>query len=249
MNLFYLLSYWWELPADLKEVMVLSLCNLHANKMLLESVQMLYTVNHRLYDGEDDDWCENAPNGGYRPTHKKHPVTVWAGELGGNWFALLEYAEMLCGEYVRRFRGGNRALQHKCSRHVAWLRENHHASLDLTRDKHSEPPACVGDLYRGVDVEPLRLYLQHPLEDAQTEVVLRYRLYYVLDKLHRQDMINKKGGGYWMMTPTHYQRGERKGQVKGWKRGNFFLPPRWLVHAYGNRETLDRLVPSEGDSE
>jgi len=242
MNLFYFLGFWWELLEEERKVMVLSLCNLHANKMLLEAVQMLYTVNHQLYG--DREWCEEAPKKGYKPTHAKHPITVWAGQMGGNWFALLDYADLLCGEFVRRFRGGNRSFQHKCARHVAWLRANHHPSLDESREQHCEPPPCVGDVYREVDVEPLRPYLQHPLEQRQqTETVLRYRLYYVLDKLHRQGMMNKKGGGYWLMGPTHYQRGERKGQVKGWKRDRMFIPPDWLIHAYNSVNTLDKLVP------
>lgn len=241
MNFFYLVTCWWELSDECKRVMVLSLCNLHANKMLLETVQLLYTANHQLYG--DGKWCVFAPNKGYRATHKKHPVSLWASELGGNWFALLEYAEMLGEEYVRRFRGGDRSQSHKCSQHVRWLRANHHKFFDETKLQRTEPPVCVGEPYKKVDVEPLRPLLQHPMESHQSEAVLRYRLYYVLEKLYRRDMMNIKGGGYRMLQPVPYKRGEMAGKTRCWKKGHSFIPPRWIMHSYMRKEQLAALVP------
>lgn len=67
-------------------------CDKHVVKMLLESAQMLCTVNRRygLY----------AP---YKPVHQKHPCTLWVGESVQNysWMILLTHA--LQQQYAIRY--------------------------------------------------------------------------------------------------------------------------------------------------
>lgn len=67
-------------------------CDQHLVKMILESVQMLCTVNHKLK--------VSAP---YKTAHPHHPCTVWAGESLANYLWLRELAFELEEErYYRR---------------------------------------------------------------------------------------------------------------------------------------------------
>lgn len=61
-------------------------------KMVLETAQILSTV---MWD--TDDW------GPYRPTHRNHPCTRWAGESLSNYAWLLEHFAALCTEYTHRY--------------------------------------------------------------------------------------------------------------------------------------------------
>jgi len=64
----------------------------HVIKMTLESTQILCTVLHR--HGID------AP---YKPTHARHPCTLWAGRSLSNWEWLRRLALALNREYRYRF--------------------------------------------------------------------------------------------------------------------------------------------------
>ena len=59
------------------------LCDQHLNKQVLELAQVLSTNGY----------------GSYRPTHKNHPVTLWAGR---NLRFCFKYLEVLAEEYTRR---------------------------------------------------------------------------------------------------------------------------------------------------
>ncbi|MBN1828236.1 MAG: hypothetical protein JW884_03700 [Deltaproteobacteria bacterium] len=66
----------------------------HVVKMILEGTQMLCTVLHR--HGID------AP---YKPTHTKHPCTLWAGRSLANWLWLRDLTLALNLEFRYRFNG------------------------------------------------------------------------------------------------------------------------------------------------
>ena len=74
-------------------------CDKHVIKMILESAQMLSTVS-RLNGGE----------AGYKPTHKNHPCTKWAGQSLTNWFWLQTLTKHLNEEYIYRY---NKEENHK----------------------------------------------------------------------------------------------------------------------------------------
>jgi hypothetical protein len=44
-----------------------------------------------------------AATGIYKPTHAKHPCTLWAGETRDNYVWLWWLTYELCGEYTRRY--------------------------------------------------------------------------------------------------------------------------------------------------
>ncbi len=67
-------------------------CDLHVVKMILESAQMLCTV------------CSEAGvPAPYKPTHRNHPCTIWAGESLANWLWLRDLALALNIEFRYRF--------------------------------------------------------------------------------------------------------------------------------------------------
>jgi hypothetical protein len=66
----------------------------HVIKMILESTQMLCTALHR-----------HGVEAPYKPTHRKHPCTLWAGESLANWKWLRRLALALNEEYKYRFGG------------------------------------------------------------------------------------------------------------------------------------------------
>lgn len=69
-------------------------CDKHVVKMILEEAQMLSTVHHRY----------NSPvEGLYKPTHKHHPCTVWAGDTVDNYLYAHDMFMALCGEYTYRY--------------------------------------------------------------------------------------------------------------------------------------------------
>lgn len=64
-------------------------------KMILESAQMLsgaiYVCSGKVHDDI------------YKPTHLKHPCTVWATSSSENWKWLYKHTEALCAEYTFRY--------------------------------------------------------------------------------------------------------------------------------------------------
>ena len=67
-------------------------CDKHVVKMILESAQMLSTVQSK-YGMQTQ--C--------KPTHVNHPCTKWAGESKANYRWLLNHAKSLCMEYTSRY--------------------------------------------------------------------------------------------------------------------------------------------------
>lgn len=93
MNIFVLNNDPWEIPQHY--------CNLHVNKMLLESCQMLCSV------------FDNAP---YKRTHYNHPCSVWVRQTNANYQWLLSLTNALSAEYTKRT-----SKIHGCDKVVDWL--------------------------------------------------------------------------------------------------------------------------------
>ena len=77
------------------------MCDKHVVKMIVETAQMLSTI--KKANGQD------AP---YKPTHAKHPCTVWAGQTKQNYKWLYDHGIALCNEYTVRY-----GKIHKCEEH------------------------------------------------------------------------------------------------------------------------------------
>lgn len=105
----------------------------HVVKMALETAQILCTVAHGL----------GLP-ARYKPTHKAHPCTVWAGATVGNLAWLGDHGLALCAEYTRRF-----GKVHACEQVI---RETIADALSATPSGLRTPFAQVmPDEYRGDD--------------------------------------------------------------------------------------------------
>ena len=63
------------------------LCDKHVVKMVLESAQILSTIN----------------GGPYKPTHSSHPCVLWASANRTNYNWLVRHALELCNEYTARY--------------------------------------------------------------------------------------------------------------------------------------------------
>lgn len=77
-----------------------SLNDRHIVKMILESAQIISTVADRYgYEAL------------YKPTHKNHPCTLWAGNKYENWLWLVEHANEMNEEKIRRFGTSHKSIQ------------------------------------------------------------------------------------------------------------------------------------------
>ena len=76
-----------------------ALCDKHVVKMTLETAQILAAVSARY-----------GVAGPYKPTHAKHPCTLWAGDSHANWQWTVVHGLTLADEYTRRY--GKRHASH-----------------------------------------------------------------------------------------------------------------------------------------
>lgn len=125
-------------------------CDKHVVKMILETAQILSTVQWELgYE---------AP---YKPTHRHHPCTIWAGSHILNYMWTCKLGLYLCKEYTFRY-----GKTHKSQAIIEWLTEN--------------PPANLKDMTnKGY---PDRFAMAMPEKYQSSDPVAAYREYYVRDK-------------------------------------------------------------------
>lgn len=69
-------------------------CDKHVVKMVLESAQLLSTVNHKCHT-----WFFPM----YKPTHQNHPCTLWLMESKANYKWCWDLFNALCREYTFRY--------------------------------------------------------------------------------------------------------------------------------------------------
>lgn len=91
-------------------------CDIHVNKMIVESAQMLSTA-HRVIDGVETrrrsksgltmpkywELPDEREDLLYKPCHVNHPCSIWARESKANYIWLFELFENLCWEFTDRF--------------------------------------------------------------------------------------------------------------------------------------------------
>ena len=130
-------------------------CDRHVVKMPLEASQILCTVVRGL-GGEAR----------YKPTHRNHPCTLWAGECSGNYEWLVELGLALCNEYTYRY--GKR-----------------HACEEVIRELALPPPGL-----RIADRSAFALAM--PDRYKQDSAVESYRSYYRGEKQHLHSWKNRQ---------------------------------------------------------
>lgn len=73
-----------------------SLADRHVVKMAVETAQVLWTALHLSAP-------DALPEGGYRPTHRAHPVVRWTALSRANAAWTAEHGLALCAEYAHRY--------------------------------------------------------------------------------------------------------------------------------------------------
>lgn len=117
-------------------------CDKHVVKMVLETSQILCTVLH-----------ERGIVAPYKPTHRNHPCTIWAGQSRKNFEWLLNLGLALTREYTARFgkRHASKDILEFCILHILILPDG-----DLTpfaqampdEFKHQDPVTAYRGYYR-----------------------------------------------------------------------------------------------------
>ena len=104
-----------------------SLCDAHVVKMILESAQML---------------CAAHPAGvaPYKPTHMKHPCTIWTRTSRENYDWLCRHAKALCEEYTYRY-----GKRHKSEDVIDWCIAN---SSEIPNGSLTPHPQAMPDQYK-----------------------------------------------------------------------------------------------------
>lgn len=119
------------------------LCDKHVVKMILESAQIMSTIN----------------GGPYKPTHANHPCVIWA-QKRTNYEWLAKHALALCQEYTVRY---NKV--HKCQPIIIELANKAH----LRPIGCSDFVQCMPEQYR--DVDPVYAYRKYYCNDKATFAV------------------------------------------------------------------------------
>jgi hypothetical protein len=119
MNIFYLHRDVWQCAK--------MHCDVHVNKMILESAQLLSTAHHEL--------GSTAP---YKTTHKNHPSAVWArsGRYQYQW--LYRLLEALSDEYTFRY-GRVHKTWERCSEALS------EPPRGIPSIEWTDPPQCMPD--------------------------------------------------------------------------------------------------------
>ena len=128
-------------------------CDKHVVKMILESVQMLYTAWHINNQGVP----ETAPGGGYKKiSNHNHPMAVWVRESLWNYNFCVKVCAGLCLEYTFRY-----GRIHASTRHLLWLSEN---IPNIEKLEKTLTPQCMPDIYK-VEGDPVAGYRNYYLGD------------------------------------------------------------------------------------
>lgn len=148
MNIFFLSL----IPSEIAELS----CDQHVIKIQLEITQMLYTA--WFYANQEEYICQNAPyiknhsRRGYKPAHKKHPMTMWIASSKANYLFACEIGLALSKEYTKRY-----SKVHACEHHLIWLKEN---IPDFFEERKSDKayysiegiPECMPEIYHSPNI-------------------------------------------------------------------------------------------------
>lgn len=144
-------------------------CDKHVVKMILESAQILSTV-HQQYGGEKNPSL-------YRPTHRNHPCTVWAGQTANNYMWLYALFCCLCNEYTYRY-----------------------GKVHLTQKKLLDALSEVPEYLRDMPLKDRRMTpfaLAMPEQYKASTAVQSYRNYYQGDKAYMAKWSRRAPPPWW----------------------------------------------------
>jgi hypothetical protein len=165
-------------------------CDKHANKMVVESAQMLSTA-HRMLDGR----LEKRPSKSgkrmvdywvhptletvlYKAVHHNHPCTVWSMKTRANYQWHYEHFVALCDEFTYRY-------------------EKKHLTDRLLREVLREPPVNISD--GPLTPQPLAMKSNPECMD-ESDVVGSYRRYYQTKQERFKMIWSKREIPEWFVT-------------------------------------------------
>ena len=124
-------------------------CDRHVVKMILETGQMLSTAYRKKF-GDNDDL--------YKTAYPKHPMTIWVGNSGDNFFWSIQLLDQLIYQYTVRYKKVHKTIR------ISNLLHSKHKLWHSWKTEFTRPPLCMPDEYKSDD------YVQS------------YRNYYIGDK-------------------------------------------------------------------
>ena len=124
-------------------------CDKHVVKMILETAQMLSTAYRKKF-GDNDDL--------YKTAYPKHPMTIWVGDCGDNFFWSVQLLDQLLYQYTVRYKKVHKTIK------ISNLLHSKHKLWHTWKTEFTRPPLCMPDEYKSDD------YIQS------------YRNYYIGDK-------------------------------------------------------------------
>jgi len=152
-----------------KEIAHMS-CDQHVVKIQLEICQMLYTAWY--FSNEEEfvhalaPFIKDGSRRGYKPAHKKHPMTMWIASSLKNYRYACKIGIALTLEYTHRY-----GKIHTCAKHLLWLYQNHPTHFEERKSEtayYSKEgiPECMPEQFRS------------------SSIVEAYQMYYMVDKMH-----------------------------------------------------------------
>ena len=124
-------------------------CDKHVVKMILETAQMLSTAYRKKF-GDNDDL--------YKTAYPKHPMTIWVGNSGNNFFWSIQLLDQLIYQYTVRYKKVHKTIR------ISNLLHSKHKLWHSWKTEFTRPPLCMPNEYKSDD------YVQS------------YRNYYIGDK-------------------------------------------------------------------
>lgn len=137
-------------------------------KMVLETTQLL--SNALFLNGQ-------VP--AYKPTHLKHPCSIWAARSSKNWIWLKEYGLALANEYTKRY-----GKIHKCEQVIKDMECPKTEEINF-----SEPPQCMPDEYK--KTRSSRGYISYYIHEKFNEEYFKHadeRIYNFWKRLHKSSL-------------------------------------------------------------
>lgn len=177
-------------------------CNKHINKMLIEAVQLLYNAHHYYNVG----W-----SGAYRPSHTRHPMSIWTRRSEANYGWVHAHAVALAAVRKQRYPD---SAPHASEAHLERLRSPPHAigSASATDTYKSEQVLATCNVPPGCD--PVPLCFGDDVSDCTertasgaVDLVTSYRSYYAR-KMARMKM------EWTIVTRKQRQRARRKSECR-----------------------------------
>ena len=147
-------------------------CDVHSNKMCLESAQMMASVLRRHGATDEEFLAYNIVTKAGKPygnAHPNHPCTLWAGNTYGNWIWLAKHARELLNQFYRRYGG-----EHACHGPIQNMRSlMRHMHATAMQDAWNE-----GSFFVKREKTPFVMAMPDEFKRDDGKEVLAYREYY-----------------------------------------------------------------------